>query len=218
MQWRNNHYPYHTLVVIREFPTADAYVPFMQLQFLIQPHCCAERHSESTHTHLHTHLLDWDECMHVYLELKGVWACSVIGAERGLTLWITHTHSPSNADTHRHLHTAHKKGGWQKTSEKSMSWWPWIFPFLYNSAPRQWGRAAHTVQTRIHTHTICNKSGAERGKKTERLEWQKMRGICTRGIKKKENLPPSHTVSSTSSLLSIIFLATVLPQRFCNFM
>lgn len=66
---------------------------------------------EALKMHTNTHRSAWDKCLHVCLELKGIWMCTVIGAEAGSLLWVTHAQSPCHAGTHTVIHTlAHKKG------------------------------------------------------------------------------------------------------------
>lgn len=107
-----------------------------------------------THTNTHTHRSLWYYCLHVCLELKcAPWLVQSLARCAEL-----HTHRHTLSLPCRHTHTqacthTRTKGGWKATSERSVPWWPWIFPFVFrNSAPSEGGSADFTCKCTHKTH------------------------------------------------------------------
>lgn len=149
--------------------------------------------------HKHTHRSPWDKCLHVCLELKGIWMCTVIGAEAGSLLWVTHTQSPCHADTHTVIHTlAHKKGlrGNVRGKRAVMTL---DFPILLQQCSFSTGAVQILTCKRAYKHTKLTYNLALncRGKKKARSD--RIRAKCA-PQRWKGRIPPSHTTLSSPSL------------------
>lgn len=180
--------------------TTEACVSLMQLQSLIQTHCCAKRHWKRTHTHTHTHSLGW-----MPARVLGAKMRTVIGAEPGSMQWITHSlpavQTRTHAHTQRHIHTC-TKGGWKATSERSVPWWPWIFPRLSSATALRLKAVVQISHAGAHTNTptslivislSCRERKRERGGVRENK-----RELYTTGIKREKTSHPRNLLFSLS--------------------
>ena len=152
------------------------------------------RGTENAHTHAHPAHSGIN--VHVRLELKGIWMCVVIGAELGSMQWITHTPPAEQTHTHTHTHTnTGTEGGWEATSERSVPWWPWIFPCLSSARARLLRGVMQIPHAAAHTNTptclsqFIEKETEKRGGREMEREGRKRERECAHQEYKGEDLP-----------------------------